>query len=770
MKTMLRGRIPIIFFLSAGLLMIAVSCDHTLGYTREEIDPVFKVSVNVIENGSIRAFPVNGITGTEITLAANPKPGFRLKPGSVMRGIGGNAPVVDDKLRNPPMRFGLDGDNIIYAEFEEVPRNNYSASAVETTGGTIILYSLVSTPSEGEILQMPYGPVNKIILVKLLPDEGFVLKEGSVKWTRLDPDNKPTEYEYPLNSPYRFNLPAANVIVSAEFEKPLSAASFIENGKKALLVNDYDTAVKAFETAWQMEPENNEAIFFSTLGRLASIAVDTKVRQLLGKIGYENFPGNLNNLFSLGDSWKNYDVHTVDETGQDQVTKAQRPSWLGSFSGVILPDFSMPAGAGYYAFQNQVNIVQEGKDKYGEQSMAAYYMIMFFNLMSTRIENMNYVVDDGLMYIFGDAFEAAAIRAATLGYDDTIQMEQAIIDKLFLGRLLQDGDHVGRAELDILFGYLQTIKAALEWLSGYDLEFDRYIFRFWSYVGGDDAFFPLFSGIYDEINKHYVPEGELRGDSNGLKSLINDITAYLFTSFDRYFTKREFPEHGNDIHRIPDMLPLRNHFLKALPRAQTMMTKSKADLTKALDLYLNAYNYYIGPGSSIPQTVSDNLDNYRWLGDYFLQLETAVNAGGNFYYPENLPSSGTSWNYNASNAQHGVNFGKLFTPGQLSLDKLVVSETGGKRPKFYGWDDTTTGDGMYIKSQVDFSSHAWVGFQLDLRSLKQVYVKGLEKNGMSLDNTDYVYVHTLFPNILFTRDNGKYLYELYYDKYNYFVE
>jgi hypothetical protein len=751
--------------------MFTTTCDHTLGYTREEIDPVFKVSVTAMENGSIRAFPVNGISGTEITLAANPKPGFRLKTGSLMRAIGGNAPVVDDKLRNPPIRFALDGDNIIYAEFEELPRNNFSASAVETTGGTIILYSLISTPSEGEILQMPYGPANKIILVKLLPNEGFVLKEDSVKWTRLGPDNKPTEYEYPLSPPYRFSLPTANVIVSAEFEKPSSASLFIAAGKKALLVNDYDTAFKAFETAYQMEPENNEAIFFSTLGRLASIVVDTKVRQLLGKVGYENFPGNLNNLFSLGDSWENYDVHTIDEnTGQDQVTKAQRPLWLGSFSGVILPDFSMPAGAGYYAFQNQVNIVQEGKDKYGDQSMAAYYMIMFFNLMSTRIENMNYMLDDGLKYIFGDAFEAAAARAASLGYDDTIQMDQAIIEKLFLGTLLQDGDHAGRAELNILFGYLQTIKAGLEWLSSYDLEFDRYVFRFWSYVGGDDAFFPLFPGIYDEINKSYVPEDELRGDSNGVKSLINDIMAYLFTSFDRYFTKPDFPEHGDDIHRIPDMLPLRNHFLKALPRAQTMMTKSKADLNKAFDLYLGAYNYYTGPGSSMPQVVSNNLNNYRWLGDYLSQLKAAVSTGETFYYPENLPTSGNSWNYNVSNAQHGINFGKLFTPGQLALDKLVVSETGGKRPKFYGWGIGTAGEGTYIKSPVDFSNHEWAGFQLDLRSLKQVYVKGLEKNGISLDNMDYVYVHTLFPDILFTRDNGKYLYELYYDKYNYFVE
>ena len=752
------------------VLLCFTACDLSMGYrvnTLEDIAPTFRVIINNPNNGSIRAFPETGVVGSEIMLAVNAEPGYRIKDSSFIREIGGELPVAD---LYPPYRFALSNDTFITGEFEKLPGGMYSASAVQTTGGTIIVYSQDIYFTGERILENPYGWEGKEIHVYFYPDKGYILKEGSVEWILLGPGNIPLG-STALLPPYTFSLPAGNVSVQAEFEIPSAADEFIEGGKNALLRNDYDSAVIAFETAWKMDPQNKDAIFYSTLGKLASITVDLKVRQFMATCGFSGYPTCLNNMFSLGDSWKNYEKR--DEQGSSEGWD-QRPGWLGSFSGVILPNFANPSGI--YVFQNQVNIVQEGKDPYGNYSIANWYFIMFLNLMSTRIQNLNYIPDDALRYIFGDSFEAAAARAATLDYNDTIQMDQAVIDKLFLEDILDDGDHVGRAELDVLFGYLRIIKAGLEWISGYDLEFDRYLFRMWSFRDSGDEILPLFMELFDEINKNYldIDDDTLyvnRGfETQGINFLINNVIAYLTETFDRYFVSEQYPEHGYDINRIQDMLPLRNHFLKTQPRAQTMMKKSRDNLGKAFGLFQNACNYYFDPAVTVQSAVKDELNNgeYDWMPDYVTKFKNAVDSGGTFYYPDDLPTSGNTWNYNASNADNGINLGKLFTPGQLSLDKMIVTESGGKIPKFFGWGAGKSGDGVYANSGKDLDSYEWSGFKFDLRSLKQIYVKGLRKDDRVLQDIESV--HNVFPEIILTGDNAKYLYRLYYDQVNYYVE
>ncbi|GHV31181.1 hypothetical protein AGMMS4952_19390 [Spirochaetia bacterium] len=736
----------LVITLAAAVLLIG--CDTALGFTHETVEMVYTVKTAAAQNGTIRAAPDSGIAGTPVMLAVNPQPGYRLKAGSIQRAEGNGVPMADDNLRTPPYRFTLANNNTIYAEFEKITGSNFTVTVDDAIeGGTIIVYSLMED-LEGLKLQAPNGPEGKEIILKFYPQEGFALKEGSVKWTRLNAQNKPTANVFTLDSPYSFALPAANVTITAVFESP-DAIALVESGKKALRRSDYDAAVIAFEGAYRKDPHNAEALFYSSIGKLASITVDGKVRQLLSSIGISNYPGNLNNMFTLGDAWDNF---YTDET---YTTTEQRPGWLGDFSGVRLPDYGFPGG--YYAFQNQQSVVQESKDKYGNPSMATWQLVMFFNLMGSNISSINDVVDDALTYVFGSAFEEASNRAAQLAYTDRFTLDQGIIDNLFANSIFTAGDKIGRAELDEVIASFRLMKAALEWVSAYDLETDRYMWRMWSYVHGGN-FLPTWPDLFDELNRPYTDPADLRGEGKSINEILNIILDFVFSNMNEYFYERP-----TEASRIPDMMPLLNHLFMERSHAAAMMNKSRADLIQAINMYAGAYQYYVSDAAEIPQLVQSQLGDYQWISDCLAQLKSAVSSGGNFYYPQVSPKGKLSWDYTAANAKNGINFGKLFTPGQLNLNRLIVTESGGRRPKFYGWN--TGGTETPISAYADIAQYEHIGFMFDLKSLKEVFVQGLELDGRPLNDTEYA--HVLFPHVYLTRTNGIKLYEFYHGLYHY---
>ena len=738
-----------------------LGCDHTLGYTRELVNPVFMVSIDPLQNGSIRAIPAEGIAGTQITLAVNPKPGYVLKADSLTGYQLGSDRTLP---QNPVYRFNLNADIGIRAEFEPVAAGRFTASVDETIqGGALLAYSKVSQWN-GDLLRAPSGrPGTTTIAVYVIANPGYVLKEGSMKYSGEGVPETPIVY------PYEFPLPSANITLTAEFEKQ-TAAGYIASGKKALLQDDYDSAAIAFEAAYQLAPENSEAIFYSTLGSLASIAINDRVRGLLNDTGIGNYPSTLNNLLTVGDTWDSYKEHDSDPNFQ------HRPGWLDDYLGITLPDLRSPSYTGYYSFVNQ-NELMDGTLIEGKKNMARFILLLFFNLMDDAyIDSLNVVVDDALKYIFGDAFESAAARAARLDWGDSITLEAGIAEKLFLDKFLATGDHVGRPELEIIFSGLRTVKAGLEWLAAYDLRFDRYIFRLWSFNAVDyGTVFPHFPGLFYEINKpFYRPEqiASINDGTGGVQGVINDVAGFFLQNMDSRFIS--FP---GEALRIPDMLPLRSPFLKERRGAQGMLQKSRADIVRALDSLLRVYDhYYTSADTDIPLAVKNGKSKYQWTKSAAGQLKDAVNSGGNFYFPETLPSSGADWAYSQGNSKYGINMGKLFNPGQLALDTLIVTETGGKRPKFFGWqNDNTASEGTYIEKREDFEGYKYTGFKFNLKPLKEVVVKGLEKDGRVLNDTEYA--HTLFPNLLFFENiqnsldvpfmNGRRLYTFYYDLYDY---
>jgi hypothetical protein len=544
-----------------------------------------------------------------------------------------------------------------------------------------------------------------------------------------------------------------DITVTAEFveARDLEVSSFVENGLKALHRDDYDSAVRAFDEAYRCDPANKEAVFYSTLGRLASIAVDVNVRKLAASLGMARYPSTLNNMFTDGDTWDNYFDADANQT-------FQRPSWLADYAGATRRLWNVShTPQGYYAIQNQDFLWQDTYNPFNntQPTMATFYLATFFHLMGTNISSWNDTIDNALTYVFGDAFEAAASRAASLPYGDTITLDQKTIEKLFLQDMFQGGEQAGRAELDMLFASLRAVKAALEWVSAYDLNMDRSMFRFTDNIPRDGSL----AGLIDMINKEYMTSG-LIGDFTSNNDVINKVISYVFRIMDERFLR-------NDIHAtgITAMMPLRNSFLLERRGASGMLSKSRADLIKAADTMNAAYDYYYDSGNTanLPQAVKDKLNKYEWAKNGLEKLKTALQTGGAFYFPSQLPTSGSTWE--DTGMRYGVNTGKLFTPGQLSLDRLITVEQGGRIPKLFGWGTDTGSAGTYIKKEADFENYDWIGLQLNLRSLKQVFFQGLEKEGRPLNDDEYV--HTIFPDILLTRQNGKKLYGFYYDLYDY---
>jgi hypothetical protein len=204
------------------------------------------------------------------------------------------------------------------------------------------------------------------------------------------------------------------------------------------------------------------------------------------------------------------------------------------------------------------------------------------------------------------------------------------------------------------------------------------------------------------------------------------------------------------------MLPLKNQFLK--DRNNGMMSKARADLDSAVDTLLAASNYfYVSGNAQLPQAVKDKLNDYQWIngGNGLLtQLKKALDGEGDFYYSTTAPA-GTAW-YTSGTAEYGVNINKLFTPGQLAVDKFLNAEIGGKSPVFFGFASGDTVNGTEITAQSQFTDYSNVGLQFNFIPIKEVFVKGFESYG------DKDWFHKLYADALLTQDNGQKLYRLYH--------
>jgi hypothetical protein len=292
-------------------------------------------------------------------------------------------------------------------------------------------------------------------------------------------------------------------------------------------------------------------------------------------------------------------------------------------------------------------------------------LLVFANLVDKNTNGLNDILDAVISSAFGSAFTDAETRAASLG-DALVRIDEEIMIAFGLDRIFE-GDQldIGGAELKLLFSALKVYKAGLEWLGAYD----------WN---------------------------------TNLNFLKNKDWIHL-------------AEDPSQVTIAADGLPLRNNFLKA--RNNTYMADSKNDFISALDSAISAYDS-ITARSSLPPAASDFFAEYAGIKSALQALRTSINSGTVFYVND---ISGAVYSNSQAGSKLGIDMGKLFTPGQLALDKLVETENDqGSTPVFYGftWEDDFR-DGTAIATKTQIGTYSGLGFKFKLTPLKEIIVQGV---------------------------------------------
>ncbi|HCC37882.1 MAG TPA: hypothetical protein DEQ14_09845 [Treponema sp.] len=617
----------------ACLLLFLSSCSSPFELVPPEKEVIHYV-VNIYGNsyGTVRAVPDKGVPGTQISLHINPAYGHVLAAKGLI--IGGAAT-----------------ENLTF----NMPRSNVIVNAVfvSAPSGTKAVH--IEEPSNGYISASPQsGPPGTEVELKIRPDAGYGLKAGSLK---INGTSIEMFSGYDADKPFTFVLGGEHVTVKAEFESK-GDSDLVNSGEWALVAGDFDGAAAYFEAAYTKNKDNPKAIFYSSIGKLLSIVVSTDVRNImLNRVGHSVFPGNLNTLFS--NEWTSLFLENPGAAPEDEVM-------------VRRPSIGMP---GNFVIEDLYRKAMQGSSK---ATLMLYEVECFAQMIYMNPNGWNDLIDESLRYFWGNEFEAAARRAATLPYGQRIPLSEDIIKAVKLDGYMQPGETLGREELDALFGALRMVKGTTEWLGAYDLETDTSFFSF-----------------------DYTED---------LGFFLNETLARLDARM-----------AGQDINLLMKVLPLKNFFLK--DRKNGRMTGARKNLTDGANALASAWNYYHQPDSPVSHGLLDKFDEYPWIGEGINQLKTALINKGTFYFPTEKLEAGDNW-VAASNAEYGVNMDKVFIPGLLALDKLLITDKDKKSPQIYGFANASAPNGVALTSREEFSPYSYFGFALNADTLNTVFDKG----------------------------------------------
>lgn len=656
----------------AALLALVVSlasCKNGLTSEFETTDVIYDVSVSATEHGTITAIPDRAFAGAEIKFIVNPQTGYKLNSlklhqGGVSNLDGSNQTDINQNSQYVYRADMPAGGVWITADFSPLATSEQSVSLV--------------TGEHGQVLATPtYGKAGTTVRLFSFLDAGYAMKSGYPLLTGATWVSGKEGYEFVIDG-------GENVTVSSEFEKPTTADGLIEIAQKAMDAEEYDAAFGFYEAAYQVDKTNNEAIFYSTIGKLLSIGTDPRVRVLLRKPGMvsTSTPGTINDWLDFGTS--------------------KSTNWLTTYtddSGVVykLPRLGAPAGNLFPGSFLNYDVYQKNTGK-----RKLFDILLFWDMIGNNPNGFNSFIDDSLEYVFGDEFEEASARAATLPSDAVVSLNEKFKENLDLSSIYgTDSTTVGRAELDVLFSFLRSMKAALEWGASYDWEMNLKIFLY--EVGISDT-------VNDSLYKMSVKT---------IEPLIKD------------------DESNISLARI---LPLRSQFMKC--RDSGMMSKAMLDLQTAADSLDGSFSTVYGRFSESAKA------KCGWmLGDsgFIKEFKSALASGSDFYFPT-IPQYKTlfdamegqsSW-VTADNARTGVNLRKLFTYGYLSVDRLIATESSGKAPLFFGFSG---GEGNVVASESDIEQFDTFSMKFG-QSFKDVFIKI-----KGIDASDYQWVSDVFPDI-----------------------
>jgi chitodextrinase len=403
--------------------------------------------------------------------------------------------------------------------------------------------------------------------------------------------------------------------------------------------NYYDPERESW-VGWYDEGDNGAGYYYDDDG-LVFVSSERKYRI----VSYNDY--NLNVYLNWYEAGEEPNGETIEKTGYHYqryeyklVFMSNEPIYetrgYSLFPALETPQWVKDNGA-YDASLNSGNI----------PGAATMQLLLFSNLIDKNNNGLNNLLDQTLDAVFGANFEEAAARVAKLTYDQTVSLDETIVEAFGLTEIFGEDVVITKVEMELLIASIRLVKATLEWIDAYDWNTDLNFLKI-NWVNGTD----------------------------GLDSLLDKIGA--------------------------SALPLKNNFLK--DRNNGKMAASKADFIKAIDAAIGAYDN-LDKEQLIPPGVKNEITGRQWIKDGLTKLKAAINGGGTFWIPGDEPV-GNEWP--AADGILGVNLGRLFTPGYLSIDKLVENTSG--TPAIYGFP-RDGGEPVAISSKEAIANYEAFGFK-----------------------------------------------------------
>jgi hypothetical protein len=661
--------------LACAALLCACQMDGPAASSAASADVVYSVDVDDSEHGSVIPVPARAVEGTDIKIVVDPDPGYKL--GSLKW--------------HSKVKSNLDGSNQTDVNQNsqnvyriEMPERGAWLTAYFVPVGTAERSVSLDVGDHGSLIATPVsGSAGATVRLYSFLEPGYAFKDGYPSLSGGTWVAGREGYEFTISG-------GGNVTVSALFERPSGAGSLIASARAAMAAKEYDAAFAYYESAYQVDRTDEEAILYSAIGELLGIAIDPKVRVLLRKPGMQSTStaGTLNDLLDLStDSSMNWLASYRDDGGKEyKLPRLGAPSKTGIGKGGFVSAFlNLPI--------YRTNV--------GKRQL--FDVLLLWNMLANNLDGFNGFVDDALECVFGSKFEDACARAASMPEGAAVSLDPGLKALFGLDDLYGPGaTTVGREELVATVSALRAVKAAFEWAAAYDLTMDtRYLLI---EIAEQDTF--------DTFLEKVIAQVDIRVENDGNARFI------LGT------------------------LPFRNGFLRVRDREMTYA--AAGDLRKATAGLDGSF------AAMYSRFSADAKAKYAWLqgdGGFIRRFGSALASGGIFYFPElekyqtlfEAMEGQGSWIADASGSL-GVDLGELFTPGALSASRIVATESGGTVPTFFGFA-LGSGTGTAISSAAEIAR--FDTFRLEFgQGFKSVFarIKGVDSSG-------YRWVSDIFPEI-----------------------
>jgi chitodextrinase len=280
------------------------------------------------------------------------------------------------------------------------------------------------------------------------------------------------------------------------------AAELIAEGSALLVAQSFDGAVDYYEGAYTAESDDPGAIVYSSIAKLASIAKDQKVQDLMkNRFGLSAYPGTIDALVS--GSWlEEYD-------GSSLFPALETPQWVKD-------------NGDYAASLTSGNL----------PSAATMQLLLFTNLIDKNNNGLNNLLDDTLDAVFGANFEEAAARVEKLTYDDSVSLDKAIVDAFGLTEIFEGDIVITKVEMDLLIASMRLVKATLEWINAYDWNTDLNFLKV-NWINNED----IPGSLLDRIGASSLPlkNNFLKDRNNGqMNASKQDFIAAIDAAINAY--------------------------------------------------------------------------------------------------------------------------------------------------------------------------------------------------------------------------------------------